>query len=298
MNPSTVRDKFRGCLIGGAIGDAMGAPSKRSTSSNTEMKICVARSLIDCRTFDILDQGRTLANSSADHAARQIKNWFDSGGKKGRAPSTPAPAPQEDGEGAGNGPAVKIDALALWCAALNGTGPEPLLTYAMELGLMTHGDPRASIASLAVASVIAQCVCGETALFDHAVDRVMMAESRYRWFRRDDDALSSAMMMARKHFSSADELRDNIGTDGFCLESVIFALGTFFRHPTDFRKGVLEAVNAGGDARGTASMVGAMIGANVGLSGIPKELQDGLALHKYVRTVADELADASSIPKK
>ena len=66
-------------------------------------------------------------------------------------------------------------------------------------------------------------------------------------------------------------LREKIGTNCFAMESVPFAIATFLRHPTDFRAGVLEAVNAGGDMDTTASMVGAMIGANCGLSAIPDE---------------------------
>ena len=336
------RDKFRGCLVGAGIGDALGMAVETlshrqiagatggkgvrgylkaiqtriadtrnlppgSTTDDTQLMLAVCHSLIDCRRFSVLDQARKLVEActnspfnyglSTRTGVEEIRLWFQSGGKQGRHPETISGPPKEDGAGCGNGVAMKIEPLALFCAAAEGTGQtDPLLTFVMDLGLMTHGDPRASIAAYAMAVIVGKASVGETPLFEDVIDRVMIAESRYRYFRKNEDEFSGALMLARKHLGSADEVRDIIGTEGNALESVAFAIATFFRHPADFRAGVLEAVNAGGDADTTASMVGGMIGANVGLAGIPADLVEGLRLHRILVKTADELADAIEKP--
>jgi len=82
------------------------------------------------------------------------------------------------------------------------------------------------------------------------------------------------------------------GTSCYCLESVPFAISVFFRHPTDFRAGIFEAVNAGGDTDSNASMVGALIGANVGMTGIPEGMLHLPFEAEPVIALADEFMDA------
>jgi ADP-ribosyl-[dinitrogen reductase] hydrolase len=344
----TMRDRFRASFLGIAVGDAMGMPVEMmtaeeiaratdgkgvtgfidplqtkikgtrslppgTTTDDTQLTLAVARSLIECRRFDMTDQARKLVQAWADTkfgwgratkgAAEEIGQWFLSDGQKGRHPEAPAPAPSTDGEGCGNGVAMKVAPLALRHAAVHGSDKdEPLLSEVMELGLMTHGDPRASIAAAALAKAYVLCASGAAAtlagvgIIDRVTDTALILESRYRFYRANEDTFSSALLWAKKCLGSAAVLRNQVGTACFALESVAFAIGTFCRHPADFRAGVLEAVNAGGDADTTASMVGGLIGANLGLACVPKEWSDGLLGLPHILRTADELADSIGLP--
>jgi ADP-ribosylglycohydrolase len=337
MKALTLRDKFRGCLIGAAIGDALGMPVETlnhlqialttegkgvqgylkpiqkkiadtrdlppgSTTDDTQLMLAVCHSLIDCRRFSLVDQARKLIEAGINspfnygratkRGMDEIAPWFATEGARGRNPEAHVAAPSSEGEGCGNGVAMKVEPLALYHAAVYGTNRvDPLLDDVMSLGLMTHGDPRASISAYATSVIIGAAFAGEPMGIEDVIGLVMLAEKRYRFFRKSGRDFSSALLGAREHLASAEGLRDNVGTGGICLESVAFSIATFFRHPADFRTGVLEAVNAGGDADTTASMVGGMIGANVGLSGIPQDLVDGLSCRRRLMMAADDLAD-------
>jgi len=357
MNKLLALDKFRGCLVGLSVGDAIGKCVETMTRSaiiakngpvgitgytvnqqqriigtmnlppgavtdDTRMAFAVARSLIARGRFDLVDQSKELVaeynhrndfggfSRAAEETIKQLKLWFETNGKFGRHPSMPALPVGLPGEGCGNGVAVKIAPLALFYAVECGIMPEPFVINAIQLGQMTHADRRASIAAVALGTMVA-CVLNSdphfpnfrpnfssekflTQLIQTSVTcRVEKAEKKEPTFHSGKELLSSRLEILWNSLNSADELRTKIGTKGFALESVPFAIGTFFRHPTNFREGILEAVNAGGDTDSSASMVGATIGANMGLSGIPAEWTRDLLAREEAISLADELAKIS-----
>lgn len=58
--------------------------------------------------------------------------------------------------------------------------------------------------------------------------------------------------------------------------AIAAAVYCFIRNPDDLRAAVLEGANTPGDSDSIASMAGALVGARVGLSGIPTDLVDRL----------------------
>ena len=90
-----------------------------------------------------------------------------------------------------------------------------------------------------------------------------------------------------KRFATADiqAVISELGVGCPAYESVPFAICVALRHLDDFRAGVFEAVNAGGDTDTTASMVGAMLGARLGVDAIPEDLKAPFKGEVY--TVAD-----------
>ena len=82
------------------------------------------------------------------------------------------------------------------------------------------------------------------------------------------------LIFSNQGIKNISSLIVELGTSCQAIESVPFAIAVFCRNPINFRAGVLEAVNAGGDTDTIASMVGALIGANNGLDSIPKEWQE------------------------
>jgi hypothetical protein len=70
---------------------------------------------------------------------------------------------------------------------------------------------------------------------------------------------------------------------GFVNHTVPVVLHAWFRHPEDYRRGVLAVVRCGGDTDTTAALVGGIIGARVGKAGIPAGWL--AALWEWPRTV-------------
>jgi ADP-ribosylglycohydrolase len=57
-------------------------------------------------------------------------------------------------------------------------------------------------------------------------------------------------------------------------EAVAASLWCFLKHPDDYEKAVLLAVNSPGDSDSLGAITGALVGARVGLSGIPERWVD------------------------
>src|SRR5207302_774965 len=76
----------------------------------------------------------------------------------------------------------------------------------------------------------------------------------------------------------------------------------WFRHPDDFRGGLLEIIGCGGDTDSTAALLGGIVGARVGKEGIPTEWRNGI--WEWPRSVAwierlgQRLADPAPGPKR
>lgn len=288
-----------------------------STSDDTQLALVTAGSLVRSRGFNLVDQGHALVDAyessvfgwggTTRDAAVAIKAWRDSDGRDGRHPDSPAPPPQTDGASAGSGPAMKIFALAAYDLFGRDVAADPVfLAHAMELGLMTHGDPRAVIASVALGHAIG-CFAAEdrtpctvpggpgvrSAFVSRVIERVThaveQAESMYRFFRPKSPPFSANLARAFALLDDPVALRTEVNATFLAVHSVPFAIATALRHPDDFRAGVLEGVNAGKDTDTVGSMVGAMLGSRLGTVGIPRDWLRGLRDKDVVLAHADAL---------
>lgn len=290
------------------IKDTAGLPPG-STSDDTQLARVTARSLCRCRGFDLRDQGLALVEEfeastfgwggTTTEAAIAIKKWRDSGGKEGRHPECPAPPAKTDGASAGSGPAMKVFPLAVHDLLGPGADDMVFLAHAMELGMMTHGDLRASIASVALGHAIAAFArtprSAQERSFRRAIEAHVMAvvdraEKMYVFARPQYPPFSDYLARAFALLGDPVALRTEVNASFLAVHSVPFAIATALRSPGDFRAGVLEAVNAGRDTDTVGSMVGAMIGSRVGLGGIPAEWVAGLRDKDGIVADADLLA--------
>jgi len=346
-------NKARGCLIGVAVGDAIGMPVESmsreeilaatknegvkgflpplqtrisdtrnlpscSTTDDTRLTIAVAQSLIDCRGFRIEHQGAELVRAvladpergygaATRRAVKELDEYFVHHPfcQAGRSPVVPAPEPEKLGKSCGNGVAMKVAPLALFRAARpSAVGDEHFLNDVMALGLQTHGDPRASFAAAVVGLIIMRLAVQPKPL---AKDRLVpyvrklvtrtlkTLEFRYQFYRDvPKDRLSKRFETLWECLGDKRLLRSRIGTSCFALESVPLAVGIFLRHPTDLKRGLLEAANMGGDTDTVASIVGSLIGANVGETGLPLDWVCAVQYTKLLADLADELLEAAA----
>ncbi len=316
-------NRIHGCLLGVAIGDALGMPVETmshdqimlatsglgivdfidpisgrdwlvglnagDTTDDWQLTQTVAISLINNRgVFNLQD----CANEHVKALGESTFGWgkttqtaIESIRDGRRKVDEPLP-PVEKGKGCGNGIIMKISPIAIVFER------EKLWENIRALGGLTHPDIRASISAFAVAMFINNVL--ETSvlntfrglvLLNHVIDEVQKIERSEGLI---DELVSERLRLIRE-ISDPVRLRSAVGCGFYANETAAFTIGTFLRHPTDFRAGVLEAVNAGGDTDTNASIVGALIGANRGLGIIPQNWRKFSPKFEGALTLAQKL---------
>ena len=331
--------KVQGSLVGTAIGDAVGMPVETlsqdkireetggrgvtgfskptqtnipdtanmkvgDTTDDTQLTLVVAKSLIcsggwdrkDCVEEHIREYEQKMfgwGGTTAD-AIKEIMEGKRSISDQWRAECAP-------NTGCGNGVIMKVAPLALF-EAVRQKQPSTirLAELCMDLGSITHPDPRASFAAYAVALMTGIVMHHPItlpeqglALLQRTVAAVIMLEQKYAGFRPNPDKVSDRLLRIPFVLDDPKAVRQELGCSFRALDTVAFTLATFIRHPTDFRFSVLEAVNAGGDTDTNASIVGAMVGANVGLKNIPEQWFNFRKEYREIADIGEQLYDVA-----
>jgi ADP-ribosylglycohydrolase len=277
------------------ISDTANAPAGMPTDDWQLTKI-IGESIIARGEFDITDialrhiaalEGNNFGyGSTTREGIESMRDYFDSRGMKGRSPhDAPKIIP---GRGSGNGIAMKVSPIALK-NVIDPYGSD-ISPNVAELGQMTHSDTRAWAAAYAIAIFIME-------LDEYYIDTEQYFYCEKLNFRDNKhilDIVSGDLYSFERKYKCAnglkpfsnhlDKLFDNdllfgpieklakaVGTRCIATESVALAIAVFMRNPYDFRAGILEAVNCGGDSDTIASIAGSLIGFNVGIDGIPLE---------------------------
>lgn len=171
---------------------------------------------------------------------------------------------------AGNGPAMRSAILGV-CLA---DDDELLLGAVCASTRLTHLDPRAEHGALAVALAARGAAAGELAPL-----AVLKAWKEALPAGEMLDALSDACASVARA-ESTSEFAAGIGLDqgvsGFVMHTVPVAMHAALSHPNDFRGALLTAIGCGGDTDTVAAIVGGVVGAGVGKEGIPAEWLDDL----------------------
>lgn len=292
--------RFRGALIGTAVGDALGAPTEGSASvpaahlrgldepqrltytDDTAMTIGVARSLVECGHFD----GAHMAETLAVIYGREPWRGYGAGPPLVFArhqlgvPWDQAAAELFDGQGSyGNGAAMRVAPVALFAYADIDTAAE----LARQTAIITHTHPEAIDGAIAqaVAITILLAKIGPAepsrltiALLDHVGTSVFKNKLSY----------------AERHIGDRPigELADVLGTGVTAHSSVVTALACFLSHPDSFPDAVKAAISLGGDTDTIAAMTGALAGVHLGADAIPARWREVEGADELT-TLADHL---------
>lgn len=314
------KDRFLGCLLGLAIGDALGMPVEGwsreriaqrfgwisgylprtgdagevvvpagEITDDTELALCQVESLISSGGF-----------VDPDAVGMRLLRLYRSDSRRFMDRTTLAAAERMEETGdfqagvcgdwpAGNGAAVQIAPVALM-QSLGRLNPELLTREVMRATFVTHGHPESLNGALAVAYalwlIVAEDIPPEL-LIDEVVSFI------------DEDDVARRLRLAGRLVGTADDReRDlanlaQIGTSGYVADSVAAAMYCFARHPSDFEAAVLTAVNAGGDTDSIGALTGALVGARIGGRAIPESLVEGLEGRMYILVAAPGLYRAA-----
>jgi ADP-ribosylglycohydrolase len=284
-----------GCLLGTAIGDALGLPyeglsprrARRLFGPPDRHRLLPGRGMVSDDTEHACMVAQSLVASAGDlevfarALSRRLRFWL-LGVPAGTGWATLRSilrlwagfGPDRSGvRSAGNGPAMRA---AIIGAAID--DPERLRALVRISSRMTHTDPRAERGAIAVA------------LAAHLVSR-NNAVSGGEFLRALQDSLPgeedelvpllrnvvSSVEQGQSPAAFAETLGLAGGVSGYVYHSVPVALHAWLANPRDFRAAVTAVIRCGGDTDSTGAIVGGIVGAAVGKDGIPAEWLGGLA---------------------
>ena len=307
--------KFEGCLLGLAIGDALGMPFEGWRPAWIRSKLggrvenmlpCPDRNLGRGQWTDDTKMALALSHSilrsggrldPAD-AARAYVEWFESGDLRGIGKTTleaimalrKGASWRQSGKtgefAAGNGTAMRAAPLGL----LRCTDPEALKSDSRDDAIITHNNDEAVAGSRAVNFFVARGVLtagfseARAALVDECADfigpcRVAANLRRVRDLLADNMPCSTALQI--------------LGTSGYVVETVASAVFCFLKTPDNFEESVISAVMGGEDTDTTAAVCGAISGAWNGTWNMPKRWVDAVEGSEELRSVAGQLMEHS-----
>jgi ADP-ribosylglycohydrolase len=288
----TRADAAVGCLLGIAVGDALGLPAEGLSRRRAE------RLVPDLRRYHFV-LGRGMCSDDTDHACMLAQAVAVSGGNPARflvsfawrlrfwllgLPAGIGSAtlrsilklwlmvpPQFSGvRSAGNGPAMRSALLGVLFHA-----EEPLLVmHCSAATTVTHRDPKAESGALAIALAARASMRGEDAetYLDH-LQRLLapFGEAGRELLDLAQRARASAVRSEpTRTFAAAIGCESAV--TGYMYHSVPVALHAWFAHPRDLARAIEEVIRCGGDTDTVAAMTGGIVGASVGKAGIPPHL--------------------------
>jgi len=310
------RDRFRGALLGSAVGEILGtvtqgltprdvqelfgeldtlpvvASGRRTAAAHDSLLLSVARSLLP---NGVLDPERT-SDAIARAGGRDDPPGLSAFTRNLLERGLPW---HEAGENAPESvPAVLLLPLAL----LRAGNFRRLKLEAGILVSLTHTHPTAIAGAIAQACAVAKILHTPASTLDvisfpRVLSPVVAGIEPERGTRprigrstttvgRKLGAELPALLLRR---APVQEMQEALGNGTAAHEGIPFALGCFLRSPGDFAEAILPAVRHGGDARTVAAMAGALCGAFIGESGIPEQFLASLPGRRELGEAAEGL---------
>ena len=292
-------DRFRGCLLGLATGDAIGTTVEfrprgsfvpltdmvgggpfrlepGQWTDDTSMALCLATSLVECKGFDARDQMERYCRWAETGYLSSTGTCFDIGGTVSAAlyrfRQTGEPfAGSRDPHSAGNGCIMRLAPIPLFyypdIAAAQ--------AFAAESSRTTHGAEECVDASRLLARMLIRALSGESK------ETVVFGDA--------DGFSGSPKIVAIARGEYRHKTEAEIKGSGYVVASLEAALWCFMRTET-FRDAVLCAANLGDDADTTAAICGQLAGAFYGEFGIPASWLEHLTMRQEIGDLAEQLA--------
>ncbi|MEA9711634.1 ADP-ribosylglycohydrolase family protein [Xanthomonas campestris] len=304
MDSATAQARFRGCLLGLAVGDALGttlefcAPGSFTPiddmhgggpfalragqwTDDTSMALCLAHSLLYRQGFDAADQMNRYCNWYQHGYLSSTGTCFDIGGTVRQAlerylDGGPAFSGSDDPRSAGNGSLMRLAPVAMFYAQR----PEQLGERAADSSRTTHAAPEALDACRLFAFQL------RAALLGSGRDEVLRPAAL-----PSQSLVTPAIgaLLVRVHASVA---RAQIRGTGYVVDALSAALWCFATTDT-FADAVLRAANLGDDADTTAAICGQLAGAFYGIDGIPAAWRERVQDAAEIIALADRLYEAA-----
>ena len=304
------QDRYRGCLLGLAVGDALGTtlefkPPGSFTpltdmvgggpfglapgqwTDDTSMALCLAKSLLACNGFDAADQMRRYLRWRDQGYMSVTGRCFDIGNTVATAlrrfelngePRAGSDQPRS----AGNGSIMRLAPVPMYFAA----DPVRAVDLARESSRTTHAARTCLDACRYLAGILASALRGAS---KQALLSPAHAPMGVDWSA--DPLCPEIDAIARGSFLRKQP--PAIRGTGYVVDALEAALWAFAR-TDDFASGALAAVNLGDDADTTGAIYGQIAGACYGIDGIPARWRERVAWSAAIDDLARRLFSAAS----
>ena len=295
-------DRFRGCLLGLAAGDAVGTTVEFKSrgsfplmtdmvgggpfelkpgqwTDDTSMALCLATSLLECGQFNPTDQMERYFQWYRDGYLSSNGECFDIGNtvfsaladyRKTGNPNSGSTHPNT----AGNGCIMRLASVPMFYY------PDRNLVQlrSAESSCTTHGAEECIDACQLFGDLIFKALSG-------ANKAEILAENPAVQVRSEKLKTIASGTYQTKAIS---EIRGS----GYVVQSLEAALWCFWQTET-FESAILMAANLGDDADTTAAICGQIAGAYYGVAGIPEAWRSKLTMLQEITVLADRLYAAN-----
>lgn len=302
MNAEAREQAIIGCLLGTAIGDAVGLaceglPRRRQARMFPRLdgpRLLGGHGMVSDDTEHACLVAQALVESGGDPdrftraLARRLRGWLlglPAGVGKATLRATlnlclGVPPSRSGVPSAGNGPAMRSALLGV----CYGDDPQCLRALVRASARLTHTDPRAEVGALAVA--VAAHLAGEApadlpGTYLRMMEGLLGAEDA-RFLDLARRAVDSAQAGETTQTFAASMGAEGY-VSGYVYQTMPVVLHAWLCSPRDYKQAVLAVIGCGGDTDTTGAIVGAIVGAAVGVGGIPAEWR--AALWEWPRTV-------------
>lgn len=290
----TNEDRYAGCLLGLASGDAVGTTvefSPRGTfiplvdmvgggpfdldpgawTDDTSMALCLAQSLNICGSFDPLDQMKRYCDWMDNGYMSSTGVCFDIGNTIRQAlisfqrtgnPISGSTNPYS----AGNGSIMRLAPVPM----IYHDNMDKVIHYSGESSKTTHAAEEAVDACRLFGALISTALAGKS-------KEMILGQIAYEPLTPKVHSIAQGAYQ-RKEISA-------IKGTGYVVDSLEAALYCFFQTES-FREAILMAANLGDDADTTAAVCGQIAGAFYGKSGIPDSWLDRVVWGDFIEETA------------
>lgn len=326
------KDRITGLLVGCAVGDALGMPveglENRLTlrairrlggirdflapqthvfkslrrlrpgcwTDETQLTMAITRSIIRAGELDYDDVAtahirafETLELRGWDATTKQACRRLAQGTNRLRSGKL---------GGNGNAVAAKIAPIAAW-SAMRGENRDALLQHCVNVGVMTHHDPRAIVGAYLIALLVRDALAGPRK-WNPSPERYEELIEEARWAEEiligtlggSDDPISQNLSeLSDALDSDSKELAEfSRGATSYVCNSVPYIVALLCGRSWEFEEGVLAAINGGGDTDTNGAMMGAVLGAAFGLRKLPKRFVDKVEEGEILRELGGNFA--------
>jgi len=291
-------ERFRGCLLGLAAGDAVGAAVEfrprgsfkpvtdmigngpfhlraGEWTDDTSMALCLAASLLECNDFDARDQMERYCRWYRDGYMGSNSTCFDIGNTTRKALERYKRAGDPyigstDPYSAGNGSIMRLAPVVLFYYP----DIDLILKYSAESSRTTHAAAECLDACRLLGTVL------HRALGDMGKRQLLLPENI-------EASMSPSIQEIAKggYFTKG---RVDIQGTGYVVKSLEAALWSFWNSES-FEEAILIAANLGEDADTTAAVCGQVAGAYYGENGIPSHWLQRLVMRDEIARMAESL---------
>ncbi|MEP0899719.1 ADP-ribosylglycohydrolase family protein [Nodosilinea sp. FACHB-13] len=291
-------ERFRGCLLGLAVGDAVGTtvefqhrgsfpPVTKMVgggpfnlkpgqwTDDTSMALCLATSLIEVGAFDATDQMNRYCDWHENGYFSSTGDCFDIGNTVRQAlsqyktsgnPFSGSTHPKT----AGNGCLMRLAPVPMFYFP----DRDRAIQFSGESSRTTHGAP--------------ECI-DASRLFGNMLFRALSGASKTEiLFDNDLETIESPSIQTIAVGEYQSKRVDDIRGTGYVVDSLEAALWCFWTTES-YEQAVLAAANLGDDADTTAAICGQVAGAYYGELGIPMSWLEQLTMGDQIAELAERL---------